>query len=86
MATPSRETQIAALIEAEVERAMTPYRALGLPTDVLDELERVLRFGLRTHPDAKDILRQLIVETIPVKSDSIDTSGIVATVKKGQGA
>ena len=52
MATPSRETQIAALIEAEVERAMTPYRALGLPTDVLDELERVLRFGLRTHPDA----------------------------------
>jgi hypothetical protein len=86
MSASSRETQIAALIEAEVQRAMEPYRALGLPADVLAELERLLRFGLKTHPSAQQLLRQLIDEPVLVESDSIETRGIVDAAKKGEGA
>lgn len=75
-----REAEVAALIEDEVARAMTPYRSLGLPRDVLDEMESILRFGLRTHPTAQHLLRQLLDDPVLIKSDEVDTSGLVQTI------
>ena len=65
---------------------MAPYRALALPAPHLDELERILRFGLETHPAAQQLLRQLMDDPVLNHSDSINTTGLQESVKKGQGA
>jgi hypothetical protein len=80
--TRAVDEQIDALIEAEVERAMAPYRALGLPEHVLAEMESMLRLGLRTHPSAQAILRALARDPITVKSEEVDTRGLEGAQKK----
>jgi hypothetical protein len=47
-----------AQIEAEVERALGPGVGV-LPKEVLDEARLMLRIGLKYHPDAQRILREL---------------------------
>lgn len=70
-----RAEGIEALIEAEVSRALAPYRALQLPVDVLEEMESVLRLALRTHPTAQHLLRQLLPDPDVYKSDQIPRRG-----------
>jgi len=86
MSNLSPQAQVAALIDAEVQRAMAPYLALGLPPDEIDELERMLRFALRTHPTAQHLLRRLVDDPVLFKSDGVDTTGLEAALKKDQGA
>ena len=86
MSKPSRQEQMRALIEQEVIRGMAQYKARGLPADVLDEMEHMLRFALNTHPTAQHILRRLCDNPVLVNSDGVDTSGLEAALKKGEGA
>jgi len=79
---PAVEKQIEAFIEAEVERAMAPYRARGLPGHALAEMESVLRLALRTHPTAQALLRALAADPTVARSDEIDARGIEEAVKK----
>jgi hypothetical protein len=74
-----------ALIEEEVARGMEPYRRLGLPTDVLDELEHMLRFALSKHPTAQVLLRRLCDDPVVVKSDGVDTAGLEEALQKDRG-
>ena len=78
----SRKAQTDAIIEEEVARAMAPYRALGMPAEVLEELEQTLRFALRHHPDAKRLVRQLVSDPVMVQSDVVDTTGAEEGVRK----
>ena len=77
-----RQAQIAALIDAEVLRAMAPYHALGLSADVLDELEHLLRFALNNHPTAQDLLRRLLDDPVVARSENVDTTGLEGVLKK----
>jgi hypothetical protein len=85
MSDLSVQEQMAALLEAEVARGMAPYRTLGLPADVLDEMERLLRFALRTHPAAQEILRRQCEDPTVFRSADLpkDLSSVV--VKKDAG-
>jgi hypothetical protein len=83
---PTVQEQIQDLIEEEVTRGLSPYRRLDLPEDVIAEMERVLRFALRTHPTARHLLRRLVFDPIVVKSEEVDTSGLDAVMKKSEGA
>ncbi len=64
---------------------MTPYRALGLSADVLDELERILRLGLATHPDAQHLLLQMTDDPVVSHSGSVST-GAEEDARKGRTA
>jgi hypothetical protein len=85
---PERTTQEQKqdLIEEEVTRGLLPYRHLGLPVEVIAEMERVLRFALATHPTAQHLLRRLVSDPTVVKSDEVDTRGLDAALKKSEGA
>lgn len=76
------ERQIEQIIEAEVERAMAPYRALALPDHVLVEMEAVLRLGLSTHPDAKALVRSLATDPTVNRSDEIDWRAVEEELRK----
>ncbi len=69
----SQEAQIKALIDAEVSRVLAPYKAMGVPGEVLREQEILLRIALRTHPDAQFYLRQLVRDPAVDASDSVRT-------------
>lgn len=79
---PSREEQIQALIEEEVARAMRPYRDLGLSTEVLGELERLLRVALENHPTPQHLLRVLADEPMVAHSDTVNVSSLGKDRKK----
>ena len=72
----SREAQIKALIDAEVVRVLAPYRAMGVPDDVLREQEVLLRIALRTHPDAQFYLRQLVRDPALDASDTVKAGDV----------
>jgi hypothetical protein len=74
---PSRDAQIKALIDAEVERALAPYRAMRMPPDALEELETMLRIALGTHPDAQLYLRQLVDDPLVNRSDSLKVRDVL---------
>jgi len=76
------EQQIEQMIEAEVARATAPYRALGLPADVLAEMEAMLRIGLCHHPDARALLRALATDPTVYRSDQIAVSGIEEALRR----
>lgn len=46
------------VLEAEVERALLPYRSL-LPPELLEEMQRLLRLGATTHPYPTQLMRQI---------------------------
>ena len=81
---PSRDAQIAALIDAEVERALAPYRAMRMPPDALAELETMLRLALRTHPDAQFYLRQLADDPLVNRSDTLKVNDVLEGGEEGK--
>lgn len=83
MADRSLDEQMAALIEEEVARGMAPYRALDLPAEVLEEMERALRFGLDHHPAAQALLRRLCEDPRLATSGKIPREAILTATKKG---
>ena len=46
-------------LDAQVERAMAPYRAMGLSIELLAEMERLLRFALTEHPTGKHLMKRM---------------------------
>jgi hypothetical protein len=64
-----------AMIEAEVSDALRPYEDEGVyPPEVLEDLRRMLRIVMRTHPTAARLLEQLRPRPAPEESGKEDVS------------
>jgi hypothetical protein len=76
-----------AQIEAEVARALGPGVGV-LPKEVLDEARLMLRIGLKYHPDARRLLKELRPEPSVDRSDERATAALKneARAKKNGGA
>jgi hypothetical protein len=46
-------------LEAEIDRALGPYRRKGFPPAALEEMKRVLRLALLSHPRAQYLIDRL---------------------------
>jgi hypothetical protein len=60
-----------AMIENEVTEALRPYEQ-AYPPEVLEELRRMMRIVMRTHPTAKHLLEQLKPRATPERSGKED--------------
>jgi hypothetical protein len=56
---PTDEARMNELIEAEVERTSARYEGL-FPPEVYEEMRRLLRVTLHTHPDMQRLLRGMV--------------------------
>jgi hypothetical protein len=70
---PDDDPVRSAMIEAEVKRASRPFEGVW-PDDVLEEMRRLHRIALRTHPAMQELLDQLCPAPMVKRSDKIATS------------
>jgi hypothetical protein len=81
---PNDDPVRSALIEAEVKRASRPFEGV-LPDEVLEEMRRLHRIALRTHPDLQSLLDQLSPEPRVKRSNKIATAKFRAKKDKKAG-
>ncbi len=74
MSTPTPPTPLDPIVEAEVERAISPYVGL-LPPEVLKTMREVLEDALTTHPVAMKLIDHLRERVAPDASGTIPKEG-----------
>lgn len=68
---PMEDPDVDRQIEAEVARTVGPWEGV-YPAEVLDEMRRLLRFGLRNLPATQALMRQLRADLSVQRSDKVD--------------
>jgi hypothetical protein len=72
-------------IEAEIERAIAPYRALLAP-DALDEFRDALRDALTAHPVAVDLVGRLRPRAAVAESGDVVAGGSTSAASSARPA
>lgn len=87
--TEKPDPELDALIENEVNEALRPYEGdNAYPPEVLEDLRRMMRIVMRTHPTATHLLEQLRPRAVPDQSGKEDVRsfhGVALRGKKAQG-
>lgn len=75
------------LLEAQVARAIAPYRAMGLSAAVIEEMECMLRLALLSHPRAQYLLSRLRERAAVKESGEVAIGGVApaSAAKDGTG-
>jgi len=70
-------------IDAEVARAIRPWERV-LPAEVLDEMGRLLRLGLRNDMDVGELMRYLRPDPVVDQSDKVLVDGLTRRGKESK--